>query len=130
VLTLPLREDDHHAATYRAPAALAEAGVRFAFTGGNDATNVRLLPYQASQAVAWGLPRDRAIRALTIDAASILGVAERVGSLEPGKLANLFVARGDPLEVRTEIVEVVIGGRRVGVENRHKMLYERYAKRP
>ena len=130
VLTLPLREDDHHAATYRAPAALAEAGVRFAFTGGSDATNVRLLPYQASQAVAWGLPRDRAIRALTIDAASILGVAERVGSLEPGKIANLFVARGDPLEMRTQIVEVVIGGRRVGVENRHKMLYERYAKRP
>ena len=69
VLQLPTRADDHHAATYKAAAALAEAGVSFALSGGNDATNVRLLPYQAAQSVAWGLPRDRALSAITIDAA-------------------------------------------------------------
>jgi imidazolonepropionase-like amidohydrolase len=130
VLQLPTRQDDHHAATYRAASVLAEAGVQFALSGGSDATNVRLLPYQASQAVAWGLARDRALRAITIDAATILGVAHEVGSLEVGKRANLFIAKGDPLEVRTEVTHVFIQGREVGVDNVHKRLYERHKNRP
>jgi imidazolonepropionase-like amidohydrolase len=130
VLQLPTRQDDHHAATYRAASVLADAGVQFALSGGSDATNVRLLPYQASQAVAWGLPRDRALRAITIDAATILGVAHEVGSLEVGKRANLFLSRGDPLEVRTEVTHVFIQGRDVGVDNVHKRLYERHRTRP
>ncbi len=130
VLQLPTRDDDHHAATYRAPSLLADAGVAFALSGGTDATNVRLLPYQASQAVAWGLSRDRALRAITIDAATILGVEAEVGSLEPGKRANLFIARGDPLEVRTEITHVFIGGRDVGTDNVHKQFFEKYSRRP
>ena len=60
-----------------------------------------MLPYHAAHAVAWGLPRDEAIKALTINAAEILGVADRIGSIEPGKLANLLVVKGDPLEIRT-----------------------------
>jgi len=130
VLQLPTRPDDHHAATYKAAAALAEAGVTFALSGGSDATNVRLLPYQASQSVAWGLPRDKALSAITIDAATILGVASEVGSLEPGKRANLFISKGDPLEARTEITHVFINGRNVGVDNIHKRLYEKHAARP
>ena len=130
VLQLPTRPDDHHAATYKAAAVLAEAGVTFALSGGTDATNVRLLPYQASQSVAWGLPRDKALSAITIDAARILGVDSDVGSLEPGKRANLFIAKGDPLEARTEITHVFINGRDVGVDNIHKRLYERHAARP
>jgi imidazolonepropionase-like amidohydrolase len=130
VLQLPTRPDDHHAATYKAAAALAEAGVSFALSGGSDATNVRLLPYQASQSVAWGLPRERALAAITIDAARILGVDSEIGSLEPGKRADLFISKGDPLEARTEITHVFINGRNVGVDNIHKRLYEKHAARP
>ena len=130
VLQLPTRQADHHAATYRAASVLADAGVRFALSGGSDATNVRLLPYQASQAVAWGLARDRALRAITIDAATILGVAHEVGSLEVGKRANLFISKGDPLEVRTEVTHGFIQGREVGVDSVHNRLYERHQTRP
>jgi len=67
-----------------------------------------------------------AIRALTIDAAEILGVGSRLGSIEPGKAANLIVTRGDPLDVRGEVTHVVINGRDVGLESKHLALYERY----
>jgi imidazolonepropionase-like amidohydrolase len=80
--------------------------------------------------VAWGLPRDDAIKALTINAAEILGVADRIGSLEQGKDANLFIARGDPLEIRTQITHVIIQGADVGLANKHLALYEKYSKRP
>ena len=129
VLTLPLRDDAHHAATYRAAADLAAAGVTFAFGSGGYA-NVRLIPYEAGISVAWGLPRDRALQALTIDAARILGVDERLGSLEVGKAANLFVATGDPLDVRTAITHVVVGGRDVGLDNKHFAMFQRFSARP
>jgi imidazolonepropionase-like amidohydrolase len=128
VLTLPSREDMFHAASYQAPGQLARAGVLFAFSV-NDATNVRLLPYQAAMAVAWGLDRQEAIKALTIRAAELLGVADLMGSLEPGKLANFFIANGDPLEIRTAVTHVFINGRDVGVNNRHVELYEKWMAR-
>ena len=93
-------------------------------------TNARQLPYHAAEAVAWGLPREEALKAITINAAEILGVGDRIGSLEPGKIANLIVANGDPLEVRTTISHVVVAGRDVPMDNRHLALYERYSKRP
>ncbi len=130
VQDLPTRPDFHQAARYRAAAQLAEAGVRFAFTVGDDETFERTLPYQAAESVAWGLGADAALRALTIDAAAILGVDKQVGSLEPGKMANMFIAKGDPLEVRTEVSEVIIAGRRVGVDNIHKQFYDKWSKRP
>jgi imidazolonepropionase-like amidohydrolase len=80
--------------------------------------------------VAWGLPRDEAIKALTINGAEILGVSDRLGSLEPGKQANLLVAKGDPLEIRTEVTHVIIAGRNVPLANKHLALYERYKARP
>ena len=80
--------------------------------------------------VAWGLDRDEALKALTIDAAEILGVADRVGSLEPGKDANLFIAKGDPLEIRTAITHVFIDGRDVGLDNKQAQLYRKYIARP
>jgi imidazolonepropionase-like amidohydrolase len=125
ILTLPPREDQFHAASYMTAGALAKAGVRFAFATGDNA-NVRQLPFQAAQSIAWGLPREAALRALTIDAAEILGVASRLGSIEPGKIANLIVTRGDPLDVRGEVAHVIINGRAVDLDNKHLALYERY----
>ncbi len=129
VLTLPAREDDHHAATYRAAGELAQAGVQFAFgTDGSD--NNRLLPYEAAISVAWGLDRDRALRAMTLDAATILGVADRVGSLEAGKIANFFIANGDPMEMKTQFTHIFINGKNVGLKSKHTELYERFSSRP
>jgi imidazolonepropionase-like amidohydrolase len=129
VLELPTREDMAHAESYAAAGQLAQAGVKFAFgTGGYQ--NVRQLPYNAAISVAWGLSRDEAIKALTINAAEILGVADRVGSIEAGKAANLVIAKGDPLEIRTEIMHVFINGKNVGLDTRQVELYKKYAARP
>lgn len=129
VLTLPAREDQWHAATYQAAGQLARAGVKIAFATG-DADNARHLPYDAAQSVAWGLDRDEAIKALTINAAEILGVSDVLGAIAPGKIANLVIAKGDPLEIRTTVTHVIINGRSVGLMNRHQALYERYIGRP
>jgi imidazolonepropionase-like amidohydrolase len=129
VLTLPSREDFHHAAAYRAAGELAEAGVKFAFGTGNY-SNVRLVPYEAAISVAWGLPREKALRALTLDAAEILGVSDRVGSIDVGKVANLAIWNGDPLELRTPVPRVLVAGRDVGPTSKHTELYERYLNRP
>ena len=127
-LTMPSREDDFHAASYQLAGELSKAGVKIAFSSG-DNTNVRLLPYNAAISVAWGLDRDAALKALTINAAEILGVADRLGSLEPGKDANLFIAKGDPLEIRTAVTHVFIAGNSVGLSNKHESLYEKYLNR-
>jgi len=128
VLSLPSREDLFHAAPYQAAGELAKAGVKIAFAT-SDAAYARNLPYHAAMSVAWGLDRDEALKALTINAAEILGISDRVGSLEAGKDANLFLSKGDPLEVKTEVTRVVIEGRDVGVDNKHLALYQKYIAR-
>jgi imidazolonepropionase-like amidohydrolase len=128
VLTLPPREDDFHAYTYQAPGVLAKAGVRFAFSSGGFQFS-RNVPFQAGRAVAWGLDRDAAVRAITLDAARILGVDSLIGSIEPGKLANLVVIKGDALEIRSQIQHVVIAGRDVPLESKHTELYKRFMAR-
>jgi imidazolonepropionase-like amidohydrolase len=131
VLTLPSRPDLAHQSSYAVAGELAKAGVKIAFSAGDaeDVENVRQLPYHAARSVAWGLPRPQALRALTIDAAEILGVADQIGSIEPGKLGNLLISNGDPLEVRTVISHVVINGRDVSLKNKQLDLYERYSTR-
>jgi imidazolonepropionase-like amidohydrolase len=129
VLTLPTRQDLAHQASYAAASELVKAGVKIAFAVPSE-TNARQLPYHAAEAVGWGLARDEALKALTINAAEIFGIADRVGSIEPGKIANLIVAKGDPLEVRTQLTHVVIAGRDVPFDNQQLALYERYSKRP
>lgn len=128
VLSMPGR-DRPFDAVYAQPAVLAEAGVRFAFSSG-DAANVRNLPYHAALAVAHGLDPETALRALTLTPAEIWGVGAELGSLEPGKVANLFIADGDPLDVRTTVDHVFIRGRLVDMETRHTRLYERFRARP
>jgi len=125
ILSMPQGEDAFHAASYQAPGKLAAAGVTFAFSSGGY-SDVRLIPFQAAMAVAWGLDRDRAIRALTIDAARIFGADRALGTIEAGKLANLVVVNGDPLEIRSRIQHVVIAGRDVPLESKHTELFQRY----
>ena len=125
VQSLPQSEDVSHNFNYAAADVLADAGIKFAFSAGGY-SNVRLLPYQAAQSVAWGLSREEALKALTINAAEILGVGASVGSLEEGKIANLFIADGDPLEVRTNVKNVIINGRDVSLENKHLLLWLRF----
>ena len=128
-LSLPTRRDLPHQANYAAAGELVKAGVTIAFAVPSE-TNARELPYNAAESVAWGLPREEALKALTINAAEMLGVGDRVGSIEPGKIANLIVAKGDPLEVRTPFTHIIIAGRDVPLPNRQLELYERYSKRP
>ena len=129
ILSLPGSEDAFHAATYQLAGELAQAGVKVAFSTA-DSAYVRNVPYHAAMSVAWGMNRDEALKALTINAAEILGVSDRLGSLEPGKDANLFVSKGDPLEIRTSITHVFISGKDVGLDNKHERLYRKYIARP
>lgn len=129
---LPLRRHDPVDAVFANPARLQEAGVRFAIASPGDAfstSNERNLPYQAASAVAHGLPQDEALKSITLYPAQILGVDDRLGSLEVGKDATLFVADGDPLEVTTQVLRAFIGGREVDLDNRHRRLHEKYQRK-
>ena len=126
---LPRRERDAYDAAYTNPALLAEKGVRFAIVS-DDASQVRNLPYQAAMARAFGLPADAALRAITLAPAEIFGVAARMGSLEPGKDANLFVATGDIMDHRSEVTHVFIDGVAQSLETRHTRLYREFKDRP
>jgi imidazolonepropionase-like amidohydrolase len=127
---LPLRRGDPYDASYTLPNRLREAGIRYCIAGDSlSSTNLRNLPYHAATAAAYGLPVDEALKAITIYPAQILGVADRVGSLEPRKAATLFIADGDPLEAPTQITAAYIDGTPVDLNDRHKSLYEKFRKR-
>ncbi len=131
LLRLPLRRDDPPDALFALPAHLAAAGVQFCIAeGGRDSSNARNLPFEAAHARAFGLSDDEALKAVTLYPAQILGVADQLGSLEVGKLANLFVADGDPLEPATRIERVFIQGREVEVSDRQTRLRDKYLQRP
>ena len=126
---LPASEDDPYDGPMAAPAVLHKAGVTFALST-YDSADVRNLPYEIGTAVGFGLPRDAALRAITLSPAQMLGLDALVGSIEPGKLANLVVSRGDPLEIRSEVTHVFIKGVPVSLQTRHTQLYEKYRNRP
>jgi imidazolonepropionase-like amidohydrolase len=134
VLALPRREDEPYDAAYSLASRLKEAGVRFCITsggGGFGAANTRNLPYHAAMASAFGLSKDDAVRAITLDAAAILGVGADLGSIETGKSASLILTDGDPLEITTHVLDVWIDGRRVDVgDTKHVRLYRKYGARP
>ncbi|HVT61607.1 MAG TPA: amidohydrolase family protein [Thermoanaerobaculia bacterium] len=131
VLELPDRRWEPYDAAYAAAARLNEAGVKLAIGGGRDAANARNLPFHAAMAASFGLPREAALRSVTLAAAELLGVADRIGSLDPGKEASLFVADGDPLEIETHIERVWIAGQEIDLaRERQRELYERYRNRP
>src|SRR5690606_9554341 len=116
-------------ANYAAPAKLAAAGVRFAISSGESDPDVRNLPYVAGMAAAFGLDHAAALRAVTLSPAEIFGVADRLGSLEVGKMANLVVTTGDLLEARIDTRYLFIDGRRVPLDTKHSELYEMFKDR-
>ena len=128
-LSLPNEEDDPYDRLLSQPAELAAAGVKFAF-GSFDNSFARRLGQQAANAVAYGLAYDEALKAVTVYPAEIFGVADQVGRLETGKIANVIVTNGDPLEITTDVKYLFIKGERISLDNRHQRLYERYMNRP
>ena len=130
VLSLPRREDDPYDVNYSNPARLLKAGVRFAITAGEGGAEVRNLPYTAGMAAAFGLPKDEALKAVTLYPAQILGVADRFGSIEVGKVANLVVTDGDLLEAKTNTKYLFIDGRPVPLDTRHTDLNNLFKDRP
>lgn len=123
---LPQRREDPYDTPFTVPARLRDAGVRYCIAGAVEASQARNLPYQAATAAAFGLTPDEALRAITLAAAEILGVAERLGSLDPGKDATLFVTDGSPLEATSRVSAAWIAGRPVDLSNRQTRLYDKY----
>jgi len=128
VLALPEQEDDPYDRAFTQPAEAYKAGVKFAFGTFNNQF-VRNLPYQAATAVAFGLPYEEALKAVTINAAQIWGHGDEIGSVEKGKVADLMVTTGDPLEISTQVKYVFIKGKEIPLVNKQTRLYERYMSR-
>jgi imidazolonepropionase-like amidohydrolase len=127
--TLPAEDDDPYYYPNSLAGELYDAGVKICF-GTFNAADSRTLPYEVANAVPFGLPYDEALRAVTINTAEIFGVADRLGTIEPGKLGNLIVTDGDPLEFQTHYEYVFIKGIPVDTNNRHRRLFEFYEARP
>ncbi len=123
--------DQPYDAIYANPGVLARAGVMIAFQSGDGGEgNARNLPYNAALATAYGLDPDEALKALTLNPAKIWGVGDKLGSIETGKTANLFVVTGDPLDVRSLVKHVFIKGELQPWDDRHTEMYEKFRARP
>src|SRR5271170_7693377 len=120
-------EDERYDTVYSLPAQLYKRGVKIVFAS-YSAHNVRNLPDQAGFATAFGLPYDEALKAITLNAAEIWGVAGQLGSLDVGKTANVVVANGDPLDVKTDVKQVFIAGREIPMTDRQVRLRDEYSK--
>ena len=125
---LPSGEDDGYDQAYANPGQLYEAGVKFGFATFN-ASSSRTLPYEAAMGVPYGLPWEEALKAVTINSAEILGVGDRLGTIETGKIGNVIVTDGDPLNIQTVVQYVFVNGQPIDLRNRHSSLYERYRAR-
>lgn len=121
------KEHARYDSVYSLPAELHKRGLKIAFAS-YDAHNVRNLPYAAGYAVAFGLPHDEAMRAITLNPAEIWGVADQYGSLDAGKVANVVVADGDPLELRTDVKHLFIAGREVPLTSKQTRLRDQYSR--
>jgi imidazolonepropionase-like amidohydrolase len=132
-LAVPRRRYEPYDEAYTLPAKLAAAGVRYCVSDGGtpfEAMNTRNLPYHAAMAAAFGLSREEALKSVTLYPAQILGVADQVGSIEPGKVADLILTDGDPLEIATHVEQVWVAGKPISMESRQTRLFEKYDARP
>src|SRR5689334_4022541 len=129
VFSLPSREDDAYDALYENPSKLQQAGVRFCISTGDPGAEVRNLPLYAGMAAAYGLSKSDALKSVTLYPAQIMNVADRLGSIDVGKMANLVVTDGDLLEIRTHIRYLFIDGRPVVLTSRHTELNDAFKNR-
>ena len=124
---LPTLADDAVDLPYQLPALLHKAGVLFAINDEDGQHRGKNLPFNAGTAAAYGLPKEDALASITLNAAKILGIADRTGSLEVGKDANIVISEGDILDMRSSNISMVmIQGRIASLTDKHKQLYERY----
>lgn len=128
VYRLPQRRSEPYDTPFTIPARLHKAGIRFCISGSGrfGASNVRNLPYHAAMAAAFGLPRDEALKSITSYPAEILGVDQRVGTLEHGHDATFIITDGDPLETTTQVEAAYIQGRKIDLSSRHTRLWKKY----
>ena len=129
IFGLPGREDDPYDVLYESAAKLQQAGVRFCISSGDPGAEARNLPMYAGMASAYGLSKADALKAVTLYPAQIMNVADRLGSIEVGKMANLVVTDGDLLEIRTHIHYLFIDGRKVQLTSRHTELNDAFKDR-
>jgi imidazolonepropionase-like amidohydrolase len=120
------KNEERYDTLFSLPAELQKRGVKIAFAS-YDSHQVRNLPYAAGYAVAYGLPYDEALKALTLNPAEIWGVADKLGSLDVGKTANVVVSNGDPLDVKTDVKHVFIAGREIPMRSRQTELRDAYS---
>jgi imidazolonepropionase-like amidohydrolase len=129
IFGLPSREDDYYDVQYENAAKLQQAGVRFCISTGDPGMEARNLPLYAGMASAFGLSKMDALKAVTLYPAQILNVADKLGSIEVGKMANLVVTDGDLLEIRTKVKHLFIDGREVSLTSRHTDLNDAFKDR-
>jgi imidazolonepropionase-like amidohydrolase len=129
IYSLPVRDDDGYDELFAAPAKMQQAGVQFCISTGDTGQEVRDLPYQAGLASAFGLSKEEALKSVTLYAARVLGVADKLGSIEVGKIANVVVTDGDLLEPRTNVKYLFINGRLLPLTSRHTELFEQFKDR-
>ena len=126
-MNLPATEDDDIDQPFKTPAALQKAGVLYCISDDDANTRYRNLSYNAGIAATFGLTKEEALSAVTLNAAKILGVDGKTGSIEVGKDANIVVSEGDLLDMKSSTVtDALIQGRQVNLDNKQKQLYERY----
>lgn len=125
--TLPTGEDDDVDQPYKTAAMLQKAGVLFSISDDDGQTRGRNLPFCAGTASAYGLTKEQALQAITLNAAKILGIDDRTGSIEVGKDANIVISEGDILDMKSSVVtDAFIQGRKIDLTDKHKLLYEKY----
>jgi imidazolonepropionase-like amidohydrolase len=128
VMSLPRENGERYDAPFAAAAKLHDAGVRFCIRSAGS-HNTRNLPYEAAMAVAYGLPPEEGLKAVTIYPAEILGVADKLGTVETGKMANLVISNGDPLQASSQVLAVFVDGKPYEPTSKQTRLYEKYRKR-
>ena len=125
--SLPTMEDDDVDQPYKTPAILQQAGVLFALNDEDGTTRYRNLSYNAGTAATYGLTKEQALQAITLNSAKILGIDDITGSIEAGKDANIVISDGDILDMKSsKVIHAFIQGREVSLENKQSQLYERY----
>jgi imidazolonepropionase-like amidohydrolase len=125
-MAAPDRQYEGYDNAYATPTRLHEAGVKFAIAGGSGGLYSYRLPWEAGVAVAFGLPEEEALKAVTINAAEFMGIADKVGSLEVGKEGTLLITTGTPLDMTSNIIQSYIQGREIDMNDIHKHFFKKY----